>query len=452
VEGDYNRDGRADFALATVDRTNNRTSFRVLLNTGQDVTFQVLAAGDALVPADYNGDGKTQPAVVFVNGALPANANLEWHIANPSGAETVEVFGANGMSPIVGDFDCDGKADKAVTRVENGFLMWDIDITTNDAQIVTRNFGLNGDKAFVADVNGDFCDELIVARELGGGIVWFMQRLEDGTPQGPITLETINWGLAGDTLLTPNDMDGDRKADIIVSRPGGDGLVHTYVRKTTEGPNPFPGPAGFGLHCDVVAPGQYDGLNFGKLAVYRRDGGSFYVDRFFGQYDTVPFGGGTEIVLRPDGTAAQNNNEGRVAPLGATCSAGGGGNTGGGNSGGNSGGPPGGGLEDCTSISDYQDVAGGGALWKPVSEATHTVVTLMPPSHNVPAVMVGRDGQVVSTVIRQDCCSHNGGRAHHWWSKHPGELTGVAPVTVKYSFSNGVVDCRTVQNPFQRYD
>lgn len=107
----------------------------------------------------------------------------------------------------------------------------------------------------------------------------------------------------------------------------------------------------------------------------------------------------------------------------------------------------------CDSTDDFSD-GGYGALWKPISESTGTVVILMPPEYqNADVQILNRDGNPVASPIRRDCCEHNGGREHIYLDRSAGALAGAGtPLTVRFEFAGGVVDCREVENPQQRYD
>jgi hypothetical protein len=107
----------------------------------------------------------------------------------------------------------------------------------------------------------------------------------------------------------------------------------------------------------------------------------------------------------------------------------------------------------CSVVDDFVD-GGSNALWKPHSERTGTVVILMPPQYRNAAVEVfNSSNEVVDGPLIRDCCSHNGGREHIYLTRSAGDLAGAgAPLTVRFTFSDGFVDCRTVPNPQQRYD
>ncbi len=107
----------------------------------------------------------------------------------------------------------------------------------------------------------------------------------------------------------------------------------------------------------------------------------------------------------------------------------------------------------CDFVGTFSD-GGLGALWKPHSERTGTVVILMPPEYrNAGVEVLNTAGDVVDGPLVRDCCSHNGGREHIYLTRSAGDLAGAgAPLTVRFEFPDGFVDCREVPNPQQRYD
>lgn len=112
-----------------------------------------------------------------------------------------------------------------------------------------------------------------------------------------------------------------------------------------------------------------------------------------------------------------------------------------------------GGRLNCSVVKTFSD-GHLGALWKPHSERTGTVVVLMPPEYQSAEVAIyNSKGEVVSTPVLRNCCEHNGGREHVYFSSSAQSLLGASlPLTVRFEFADGFVDCRTVSNPVQRFD
>ncbi len=107
----------------------------------------------------------------------------------------------------------------------------------------------------------------------------------------------------------------------------------------------------------------------------------------------------------------------------------------------------------CDFVGTFSD-GGGGALWKPLSERTGTVVILMPAEYrNASFELVNARGDVVDSALIRDCCEHNGGREHIYLTRNAGDLAGAGtPLTARFEFSDGFTDCREVPDPTQRYD
>lgn len=102
---------------------------------------------------------------------------------------------------------------------------------------------------------------------------------------------------------------------------------------------------------------------------------------------------------------------------------------------------------------DFQDGAGGGALWKPESEGVPNgaPAILLPIEYcSANLILLDSAGNKVSGIQRTKC-GGNGNRAHFWASKRAAELKQHAPITVKVEV-NGKTECRIVPDPTRRYD
>jgi hypothetical protein len=114
---------------------------------------------------------------------------------------------------------------------------------------------------------------------------------------------------------------------------------------------------------------------------------------------------------------------------------------------------PGGGALGCTVTEDFVD-GPLGALWKPHSEGTGTVVILMAAEYQQANVEVFNNvNEVVDGPLIRSCCEHNAGREHVYLTRTAESLAGAGtPLTVRFQFPDGFTDCRTVPDPTQRYD
>ncbi len=113
--GDYDGDGKNDFV---VQRNNGNGQARFWMNLSTDGVTSVVfgTPTDVIVPGDYDGDGKSDLAVVRGSAG-----QINWYV-RPSSTGVVSggpyaVFGASATDfPVQGDYDGDGKTDPAVWR------------------------------------------------------------------------------------------------------------------------------------------------------------------------------------------------------------------------------------------------------------------------------------------------------------------------------------------------
>jgi hypothetical protein len=142
--GDFDGDRKYDFGVFRVnDPASPGNNVHYVLETNFNFSFFLRvpfgAAGDKLVPADYDGDGKTDIALYRPSAG-------EWYIDRSSittgSTLQVVVFGAPADLPQPADFDGDKKADVAVFRQATGVWYW---LRSSDGTLGSATFGATGD-------------------------------------------------------------------------------------------------------------------------------------------------------------------------------------------------------------------------------------------------------------------------------------------------------------------
>ena len=270
---DFDGDGITD---AAVVRDTGLATWIVSLSGGGSRSVEF---GDPLsayfVPADYDGDGKSDFAV-WETGAVRQFRILQ---SSTNTVRTV-VFGQQGDNPTVsGDYDGDGKADPAVFRCPSGpgpcgFLY--IGSLNNPSGNVTTvpwgsgplysSFPYPGD--FDGDGRFDFCVQ--TNSDAGGGAGAFRLKKSAGGNN-----EVIPFGRNSD-LLVPGDYDGDGKWDFAVSRTNGGGQIEWYILER-DGGGTGNTPIILGSSGSLRTPGDYDGDGRMDIGVWNPTTGIFSI-------------------------------------------------------------------------------------------------------------------------------------------------------------------------------
>jgi glucose/arabinose dehydrogenase len=197
VAADYDGDGKADVAVFRFGANNqgNPSTYYVLKSSdGSVLVSQFVGCCDAPVPGDYDGDGKADFAVWQAGSG-------NWRIVN-SGNSSVSVvpFGIFANNPpdsditTPGDFDGDGKTDIAVFRPSTG--VWYIR-RSSDSSIQAVQFGTNGDFPVVGDYDGDERSDIAVFRPSTGA--WYFIRSSNSSFGG------VQFGQSGDLPIPAYD-------------------------------------------------------------------------------------------------------------------------------------------------------------------------------------------------------------------------------------------------------
>lgn len=247
---------------ATIRWFNNRSS-----NGSDQIVNFGLAISDFLVPADYDGDLKSDISV-WRPGA-PATAAF-YILQSSNSVVRTDVFGQTGDDPaITGDYDGDSKADVATYRCPA--------LGAGDGQCFFFFRGSNanpgGNITFVPWGFGETFDFFVNPGDFDGDgkYDFCVQRTHpSGAPQGQFVLlksgggtEFVTWGNNTD-IIVPGDYDGDGKADFCVRRTVSGNRHHWLLTRT--GATNF---VQWGITGDTNTPGDYDGDGKTDFAIWR---------------------------------------------------------------------------------------------------------------------------------------------------------------------------------------
>jgi len=183
---------------------------------------------------------------------------------------------ASACGPLKGDFDGDGKAELTVWRPTDGHFYWLTSSTGyNVGAAGVREWGVGslGDVPLLGDLDGDRKGDLVVWRPGAGNFYW----LTSSSGYIPAASGVKQWGAGslGDVPIL-GDVDGDGKADLVVWRPG-DGMWY-WLKSSSGYAYATAGSAqwGTGAANDVPMLGDLDGDGKADLVVWRPGDGMWY--------------------------------------------------------------------------------------------------------------------------------------------------------------------------------
>ncbi len=194
--GDFNGDGKLDYATANVNSTDNSTTVTVFLGNG-DGTFQapknttgIDELPFSLVPADLNHDGKTDLVeFIFRNSSntftIPARLQLLISKGDGTFSKGQTIVAATGSlaneslgTVLTGDFDGDSKPDVAVTYNDTANLGTTVQVFYGDGAghlgspsltVDPKHFTESG--PMVADVNNDGRSDIVSDGDDSAGLL-----------------------------------------------------------------------------------------------------------------------------------------------------------------------------------------------------------------------------------------------------------------------------------------
>jgi hypothetical protein len=217
VPGDYDGDDRTDVAVITNNTTVSPRGFQWSVDFNRDTNVDLnirwgsASFGDIPVPGDYDGDGSDDFAVW-------RNSTGEWLIDSNKDGLSDPAFpstqlGVSGDIPVPGDYNGDGRFDYAVwgpsTRV------WYLDTNRNGTpDITTPAWGLSTDIPVPGDYDGDGWTDLSLISPSGSNLNWYIDTNRDGGSD--LSLSYSGWWGAGYKAV-PADYNGDGLVDPAVA-------------------------------------------------------------------------------------------------------------------------------------------------------------------------------------------------------------------------------------------
>jgi hypothetical protein len=210
VASDYDGDGKTDPAVWRSSTNGETTDFYILESQTNTYNHKAFFAFIFSSPMhqDYNGDGKTDTAVT--TGEINQTLSVRYSAADGgfNSGLPPQSFGIR-----LGDMDGDGRAEKSSRTFDNPVITM-----TNHETGVSRSvrFGLLDDLNQMADFDGDGIGDLTVWRPSDG--TWWWIRSSDNV------VNAAQWGIGSEfpyvDAPVPADYDGDGKTDLAIWRRG----------------------------------------------------------------------------------------------------------------------------------------------------------------------------------------------------------------------------------------
>jgi hypothetical protein len=286
VTGDFNHDGNIDFAVVSSQAVASGSGSVTVFPGKGDGTFQspvttpAPLGAFAAIPADFNGDGKLDLAVLINqenSGVKTTQSRVVIFSGNGDGTFTAGSsypVNAGAQAITAGDFNRDGKQDLAVVSVTTGPDNQDGDVLflsgrgdgTFTVGVDTVITGAASDGTVLAptvtaaDFNHDGNPDLVVSLPYPGAMVVLLGR-GDGTFQTPVTYGS------GFDFVTVGDLDGDGIPDLIATGSGQTGYFSGNGDGTFQPEAAFFGLSGPVAVADFNGDGKLDlaGLADGVL-------------------------------------------------------------------------------------------------------------------------------------------------------------------------------------------
>jgi len=237
VPGDYDGDGLADFAVYRPDNPatpenecQNGCTWYIVKSSGGLEQIYYGETGDKPVPADYDGDGKT-------DFGLFRPGTSTWYFQKSTDGYGSQQFGESNDTPVPSDYDGDGIDDIAVWRASNAswYLM-----NSGDQSFTVQQWGTSTDKPVIGDYDGDGQTDLATWQTNGD---WFI--LLSATGQTKI----VNFGDPATDVAVAGNYDDDDKTDIATYQTG----LWRILRSSDDQVQTY----NWGIQGDIPVPAAY---------------------------------------------------------------------------------------------------------------------------------------------------------------------------------------------------
>ncbi len=266
--GDFNGDGRPDYAVPT-----NSGPVVILLGTGtgtftNGTTINTTSpfTPTSVVVGDFNGDGKQDLAVLSAAGTGSVNIYLGNGNGTFQTAKNYPVAGSTSASRLlaVGDFNRDGIQDLVATNW--GLNNVAVILGNGDGSFQAPSYYAVGNDPWnvvVGDLNQDGFLDLVVASD-GSSSASILQGNGDGTFK-PYT--TANTGASQVGSVAIGDFNGDGFPDIATTSAP-DNSIYILLNKATAATPSFQAPVQYVQTDGTPAPGPY----YLTIGDFNRDG------------------------------------------------------------------------------------------------------------------------------------------------------------------------------------
>jgi hypothetical protein len=278
---DFEGDGRVDIGYF-----NAASGLWGVLQSSQDFSyssplyFNWGQTGDIIVPGDYDGDGKSDPTLRTppAGGQSAAYIILQSSTGYDYGSTLVIPAGWPGLqdTPVPADYNGDGITDPAIWRGRNG--AWIIPLSPSFNTYMFSMWGVSGDVPVAADVDGDGKPDLGFFRPSTG--IWgFLQSYYEYSYAHALF---FSWGSSTDTPVLA-DYDGDGLADPAFVTPpaGSESAAYRILRSSTnyDYNQTVTVPAGWPGLQDTPVPGDYDRDGKADAAIWRGNNGVWIIPK-----------------------------------------------------------------------------------------------------------------------------------------------------------------------------